>query len=723
MVFNLSRQLNGHEQDVKGVTHLSDNSPISVSRDGTVRQWCEDASAIILYNSATSGFVNAVEYISGFDVIALGGQEAIIYLILPNLPNQEPKYALVGHEGNVCNLHFLAAHNQLISSSWDGTARVWSMSDYSQVFELKGHNLPVWDAIVIGDKHFVTCGADKTIRIWEGNKEVQVLHGHTDVVRALVKIGPGLIASAANDGDIKIWDLRAADCVFTIKAHSLFIYDLAWNEEHRTLASSGEDRSVRLWAIPNIPDEPKVIQAITLPCVTAWCVDFIDSTGDLVVGSSDNAVRVFTSSRERMAPEPVLAQFKQNVEQSVIPEQALDEINRTDLPGYEVLDEPGKSEGVVVMVKSPAGLIEAHQWSAGVGWSKVGDVVGATKQGSKVQYNGADWDYVFDVDVEDGKPPLKLPYNVTENPYTAADKFLADNELPVSYREEVVRFIEKNTTGTELKQTAANESGNEVANDPWVSTKDPYYRKSRTSKEDKPTMARVIPLTEAIVFSDFKRDQVVKGLVKFNETAPEGAGVDVDAITKALDQPHVQGQTIVNSGLNIVKTWPLLLVLVGYDLLRIAIAFVPTCYAEVAKAIDDGLDNHQKLPPQAIMMIIKVLNNLANFSPIEFNLIEKVDAVFTGLDQSPKIFGTTCVAYATLLYTLSSGKKCNSVIDENAAGVIVESGSEAAYRLVISYGNSQHFGKADLTGRPKWVLQALDRYKSESRFQALAIEV
>lgn len=32
--------------------------------------------------------------------------------------------------------------------------------------------------------------------------------------------------------------------------------------------------------------------------------------------------------------------------------------------------------------------------------------------GRKQVYNGIEYDYVFDVDIAEGQPPLKLPYNV-----------------------------------------------------------------------------------------------------------------------------------------------------------------------------------------------------------------------------------------------------------------------------------------------------------------------
>jgi|SRR3569833_133554 len=86
----------------------------------------------------------------------------------------------------------------------------------------------------------------------------------------------------------------------------------------------------------------------------------------------------------------------------------------------------------------------------------IGTVVDAPgSSGRKVEYQGQSYDYVFDVDIEDGKPPLKLPYNVSENPYDRAQRFLNDNELPVSYLESVANFIVQNTRGATLGQGAS----------------------------------------------------------------------------------------------------------------------------------------------------------------------------------------------------------------------------------------------------------------------------
>ena len=125
----------------------------------------------------------------------------------------------------------------------------------------------------------------------------------------------------------------------------------------------------------------------------------------------------------------------------------------------DVLLTPGDKEGATKIVAEPGGGAALYEWSGEGGWAKVGDVVAgpggddagaapAAAGPAKKWHAGAAWDFVFDVDVADGAPPLRLPYNRGENPYTAADRFLAAEGLPQSYREQVVAHILACTAGT-----------------------------------------------------------------------------------------------------------------------------------------------------------------------------------------------------------------------------------------------------------------------------------
>lgn len=125
---------------------------------------------------------------------------------------------------------------------------------------------------------------------------------------------------------------------------------------------------------------------------------------------------------------------------------------------YPSLVTTGKRDGQTLMVKD-GNNITAHQWSASEGrWIKIGDVVGGSggSQGSsgKVLYEGKEYDYVFDVELTEGRPSLKLPYNVSEDPWMAAHNWLEKNDLSQMFLDQVARFIMDQTKGVTLGQAA-----------------------------------------------------------------------------------------------------------------------------------------------------------------------------------------------------------------------------------------------------------------------------
>jgi phospholipase A-2-activating protein len=125
--------------------------------------------------------------------------------------------------------------------------------------------------------------------------------------------------------------------------------------------------------------------------------------------------------------------------------------------------------------------------------------------GRKVQYNGREYDYVFDVDIEEGKPPLKLPYNLSENPYEAATRFLGDNELPISYIDEVAKFIVTNTKGATIGQGAEAPSA------------DPFGTESRYQPDQAAQPKKFLPHTEYLALTQAKWEPVAKKLKSLNE--------------------------------------------------------------------------------------------------------------------------------------------------------------------------------------------------------------
>ncbi len=126
----------------------------------------------------------------------------------------------------------------------------------------------------------------------------------------------------------------------------------------------------------------------------------------------------------------------------------------------------------------------------------VGTVVDAPgSSGRKVEFQGQSYDYVFDVDIEDGKPPLKLPYNASENPYDRATKFINDNELPISYLESVANFIVQNTRGATL-----GEGPSQTAPDPYGTQN--RYQPGQTSQSSQTSTS--LPVKEYVTLLQAK---------------------------------------------------------------------------------------------------------------------------------------------------------------------------------------------------------------------------
>ncbi|KAI0302198.1 WD40-repeat-containing domain protein [Russula brevipes] len=444
MPFKLSATLQAHSSDVRAVVAPLDDLILSASRDSTAISWIkapESSFSPTFTFRAGPRFINSVAYLKptpetpqGY--IVTGGQDSIINIWMIGPSQEEPLYNLLGHSDNVCALH-VGEDGTIISGSWDKTAKVWI--NFQLVHDLVGHTQPVWAVVAIEGGQYLTGSADKTIKLWRQHKCLRTYHGHKDVVRSLALLTDIGFASGSNDSEITIWTFDG-DVVHSLSAHTSFVYTLTILP-NGDVASGGEDRSLRIWR------DGECYQTITHPAISVWSVSALPN-GDIVTGASDGVVRVFSEVEERWTSPQELKAFDDLVASQALPSQQVGDVKKSDLPGPEALSIPGIRGSK--MVQNGA-ITEAHQWDTTSNqWQKIGEVVDAVGSGRKQLHEGKEYDYVFDVDIQDGVPPLKLPYNVNENPFTAAQRFLERNDLPLSYLDQVVQFIEKNTGGINL---------------------------------------------------------------------------------------------------------------------------------------------------------------------------------------------------------------------------------------------------------------------------------
>ncbi|KAG9677765.1 PFU-domain-containing protein, partial [Aureobasidium melanogenum] len=735
-MFKLSASLKGHEDDVRAVVSPSARCIFSASRDGTVRQWLLTSPNPPAYDDTiavqATSFVNSLTFAAPSSAHSEGllisaGKDTIIDVRPPlQSPDTDPERLLIGHANNVCSLDASSDGDTLVSGGWDTQARVWSISKGECTAELKGHDAAVWAVMVFDDKTVITGCADKTIRIFSlGGKLLQTIPGLPDVVRALCKLPAGhpsgaAFASAGNDQVIRFWTLDGVE-VAQLHGHTSFIYALAVLH-NGDLVSSGEDRTVRVWK------GTECIQTITHPAISVWAVSVCPETNDIVTGASDKIIRVFSRDPSRHANAEALRAFDESVSSSSIPQQTAAEgqqINKEQLPGPEFLQQKsGTKEGQVQMIREEDGSVTAHTWSsAAQQWINVGTVVdAAASSGRKVTHEGKDYDFVFDVDITDGAPPLKLPYNIGQNPYDVASKFIANNELPMTYLDQVANFITTNTQGATLGSSSQQQTQTPGA-DPWGSENRYRPGEAGAPEPSGDTRPRSLPQTQYLSITTANLSAIRKKVGELNDTMSADLALSPDEL-KALDNLIKQLQTNpkdpkpqadqLTAVLKTATQWPSASRLPGIDLLRLS-AVAPTFVVHTSGGEGTIVDTLAKSgvfeantdKPNNTMLAVRVLANL--FMTEEGRLV--ADGCFEDIISSTQSFSSTSnknlatamatlyINYAVLL--TSSAPSSESKTREQRAATIVnvalniikpDGDSEAVYRALVAVGTLMSLG-------------------------------
>ncbi|KAJ9477799.1 Protein DOA1 [Pseudozyma hubeiensis] len=778
--YKLSATLEQHGADVRCVSASS----AEVSKDcrgDLVLTGSRDRRAILWQRTTTNqfvstldlgnhdGFVNACTlFRSGAPYAITAGQDKIIYayqLLLSEgqitvqldqkTAEPQPSRTLIGHTENICALDVDSHGRYLVSGSWDKTAKIWR--DWECVATLKGHEQSVWAVLAVDQDRVLTASADKTIRLWSissPSKPLAVFGGHTDAVRGLTLLEGGeSFASCGNDGNINLYSLHNASTsagsapiqpVQTLSGHTSFVYSLATIPGGKgELVSSGEDRSIRIWR------DGALVQTITLPAISVWSVSVLPN-GDIVAGASDAAARVFTRDASLVADQETLKAYDHAISTQALNQTQVGDIKKDDLPGPEALSQPGTKEGQTKMVKN-GDVVEAHQWSASSQqWVKIGEVVGGVGAGQKKLYEGKEYDYVFDVDIADGVPPLKLPFNLNENPYAAAQKFLEKNDLPQQYIDQVVQFIDKNTSGVNLGgpqyadpytgasryqpsgsssggggsagATGATQSGGPSASDSTYTgarNVDPYTSSAPAASAAAGGAAasapssRILPQRAFLAFKLANFAAIKSKIRQVNQQESvqlsEAELGQIDQLIAQLEAGSASGSLNIDALRKAVSAWSAGSRLPALDLMRCAAAAgTNTAPLEIAREAFEASEWAQDWPAAGttaakvrdvnLMLALRTIANLWNdaraLGELEVNAVSLLGSL--GETHYDKLSKNGRIAFATVVYN-ATAQMVGAMGKSGAAGItlglvnevlaVEREESEAVYRVLVALGN------------------------------------
>lgn len=157
---------------------------------------------------------------------------------------------LPGHEGQVYSLAISSDGRRIVSSSGDGTVRVWDAETGAELLCLHGHDELVHSAVISSDGRRIVSGAwDQTIRVWdaESGDEVDCLRGHQGGVTSVAISTDGRkIVSGSFDSTVRVWDAENGEELLCLRGHEDMVRGVGISSDGRRIVSAS-GKTVRIW--------------------------------------------------------------------------------------------------------------------------------------------------------------------------------------------------------------------------------------------------------------------------------------------------------------------------------------------------------------------------------------------------------------------------------------------------------------------------------------------
>jgi len=224
-----------------------------------------------------------------------------------------PHRTYVGHSGGISAIRIAPDDRFIMSAAYDGTVRMWSTTQGTNVLKLEAHPRPFGVQAMELAPHafyYVTGSADRTVRLFctERREPLRILIGHEETVSS-VAIHPNssLAVSGSRDKTLRLWDLRSAKLTKIFYGHDAPLTALAASPNGKLIAAGTLSGRVYLWDL----------QAGKLCSFTpggdgeAWgsnnvvrSLDFTHGSSMLASASSDHTVTLYDTTQ---AMKPIAA--------------------------------------------------------------------------------------------------------------------------------------------------------------------------------------------------------------------------------------------------------------------------------------------------------------------------------------------------------------------------------------------------------------------------------
>jgi WD40 repeat protein len=246
--------------------------------NGKVRLWnVADGKNSCICKEKHSSWVQSVAFSRDGKMVASSSGDQTVKLWKMKVDAEELEYSktLIDEKkkdtGPVRSVAFSPDGAILASGSDDGFVRLWNVDsgeciNANELSKKHKHEGWVWSVAFSPDGTILASGSeDRSVRLWDGRKGfyIDIVGKHEKCVSSVafsLNNGRITLASSSEDKTIKLWhpteQLSATskehaswDNFKTLEGHTSWVWSVAFSPDGKTLASSSDDRTIRLWNV------------------------------------------------------------------------------------------------------------------------------------------------------------------------------------------------------------------------------------------------------------------------------------------------------------------------------------------------------------------------------------------------------------------------------------------------------------------------------------------
>ena len=257
------KSFKGNSAEIKSLAFVpGEDEFITSGNDGKVLKWSldrNDQTIQVIYSG--SDIIDVLAVSPDASWLACGGANAAIKMI--PLKGNNIGYEMKGHKGGIKSLIFSYDGKYLYSAALDGNVLKWDIAARTSTNVTAGSMEITSIDLSSNGNYLAGISTDGSVAVWNPQARSDNFRIETTGKNIkVIKFNPDndLLALGDISGNVELWDINLRKKISEVKAHSEQINDIKFNTILKQMATSGNDKKLKIFNIKDPSDltEPPV---------------------------------------------------------------------------------------------------------------------------------------------------------------------------------------------------------------------------------------------------------------------------------------------------------------------------------------------------------------------------------------------------------------------------------------------------------------------------------